>query len=149
MVGYDNISDDNFRLLVDFVATQLTEKIQESAVCESETFLKAYNRFQEDERECADYIYDPDDNEDMVALLKGGYKLREIASVCAESFRDDQFCYIIMNEERWFKRIEWFDVVNYILCYVRDIVTCAFLYRQVEEYRALFEEEIEPLIVKL
>lgn len=137
--------------MVESVAIQLNEKLQDLAVCESEHFLKAYNRFQEDERDCADYIYDPDNNEDMASLLKGGYSLREIAqdSLGEVWINEDQYCYIIMNDERKLERIGWFDVVNFIKFHMRDIVTCAFLYRQCKAYNELFEKEIEPLIVSL
>lgn len=54
-----------------------------------------------------------------------------------------------MDGERNLKRIGWFDVVDYIKFHMRDIVTCAFLYRQCDEYKELFEKEIEQLIVEL
>ena len=154
MVGFDNISNESFKSLVESVANQLNKKLQDLGVCESSRFLNAYNRFQADEHDYANYIYDPDNNEDMVALLKGGYSLREIEDTLGEVWVDeDQYCYIKINEdlseERNLKRFGWFDVVNFMKFHMRDIVTCAFLYRPCKEYEELFDYEIEPLIVNL
>lgn len=143
MVGYDNISDNNLRLLVDSVANKLIDKEYNNGFCECSHFLNAYNRFQEDERDCADYIYNVDNTEDVIALLRGGFGIRDIA------YNVDIAKYRIIENHKKLKCIGVLSLFDYIKIYMRDIVTCAFLYRQVEEYKVLFEKEIEPLIVSL
>lgn len=142
MVGYDNISNDNFKLLVDSVSNKLTEDlIKKDFFYEYSHILKAYNRFQEDERDSADYIYDTDNTEDSIALLRGGFSIREIKVADTQCVRIDHANTLVSVNMR--------KIHEYIKCYMRDIVTCAFLYGQVEEYKVLFEKEIEPLIVNL
>jgi len=143
MVGFENISDNNFRLLVDSVANKLIDKLRNNGFCEYSHILNAYNRFQEDERDCADYIYNVDNTEDVIALLRGGFGIRDIA------YNVDIAKYRIIENHKKIKCMGVLSLFDYIKCGMRDIVTCAFLYGQVEEYRVFFEKEIEPLIVEL
>lgn len=143
MVGYDNINDNNFRLLVDSVANKLIDKLSNNGFCEFSHFLNAYNCYQEEERDGADYIFDIDNTNDVIVLLEDGFSIRDIA--CDADIAKYR---IIENHEK-LKRIGVLSLFDYIKIYMRDIVTCAFLYGQVEEYKVLFEKEIEPLIVSL
>lgn len=48
--------------------------------------LRAYNRFQEDNRDGVDYIFNIYENEDLIAMLQGGINCETIAKMVSSGF---------------------------------------------------------------
>lgn len=56
------------------------------------TLLNAYNRYQEDERDGTDYIFDLTKVDDIICLIKGGYTLEDL-------YKKREFRYVTSHYE--------------------------------------------------
>ena len=106
-------------------------------------FLKAYNRWQEDEHNGVDYIFNNNNPDDLIDCIKGGLTADEIAE-------------FVNNIKGWANEIPNFlfgcnhkltplsksKIVNLIIDNLDDIVDCIIAYPWVEEYRAIYVEVV-------
>lgn len=106
-------------------------------------FLKAYNRWQEDEHNGVDYIFNINNPDDLIDCIKGGLTADEIAE-------------FVNNIKGWANEIPNFlfgcnhkltplsksKIVNLIIDNLDDIVDCIIAYPWVEEYRAIYVEVV-------
>lgn len=135
--------EDTFGSVLDHLVSEACKNIDGHDPIIRNTLLKAYNRYQEEERDCADYIYDSNNNEDMISLLKGGdFNIWDLsAKLC------DEFPYLLL---RWNKNeLESINVCrleNILKTNMREIMKCVILYAPyTEEYMNVYKAYIsEP-----
>lgn len=106
-------------------------------------FLKAYNRWQEDEHNGVDYIFNINNPDDLIDCIKGGLTADEIAN-------------FVNSIKGWANSIPNFlfgcnhnlqplcngDIYNLIYNNLDDIVDCIVAYPWVEEYRVIYVEVV-------
>ena len=105
--------------------------------------LKAYNRWQEDERDSVDYIFDMNNQDDMIACIKGGLTPIEIAKM-VEHRRDNpktSTTYFMFGPNRHEpKMLNIQPLDNQLLGSLDDILSYMIIYPYVEDYRDLYTE---------
>lgn len=111
-------------------------------------WLKAHNRYQEDECDGVDYIFDLRSPEDLIDCIKGGLTARELAALeftqfCGEDAPGTDYFLFGQNYGRP-KRLSRVQLCNFI--YSRyDCVLCKVMrYPHIEEYKKLYELYVLP-----
>lgn len=107
-------------------------------------FLKAYNRFQEDERDGADYIFNLNEKDDLMICIDGGLKLNDIVSLAQQ--KATYFMFGVNHTEPLpIKTME--QLASILYAHANEVVTYALAYvTRCEEYQALYEEYVTSRI---
>jgi len=148
---------DTFGSVLDYLVNEACKDFDGSAVTQNPTdyrkkrdmLLKAYNRYQDEERNCADHIYDSNNNEDMISLLKGGdFNIWDLSKKLY-----DEFPYLLVhwNAEKKENELESIDgcrLENIFKTNMREIMECVILYAPYTEdymnvYKAYISEVFE------
>lgn len=106
-------------------------------------FLKAYNRWQEDEHNGVDYIFNINNPDDLIDCIKGGLTADAIAEFVNDTkgwanetpnflFGCNYNLQPLSNEH----------ILNLIYNNLDDIVDCIVAYPWVEEYRVIYVEVV-------
>ena len=112
---------------------------------------KAYNDYQEGERDGVDYIFSLDNKEDLLACVKGGLTAREIAYLYNQSqIKTTPFFFFGCNYETP-QVIETLKEFDNILCdCVKDIVLNIIAYPYAyESYKGIYERYITDEIINV
>ena len=139
-----NSSMENFAQNANGVIKDMTERIGKAVnmVGSPDTIKKvlaAYNRYQEDERDGVDYIFDLTDKDDLKCLVEGGYTAEDIAGAYEKGKETGLFHFTggcnyaalrHVGTEKDLKRL--------LTAYLENIVPCVFIYPWIEEYKALW-----------
>lgn len=106
------------------------------------TLLNAFNRYQEDETDGVDYIFDADNKDDIVCCLNGGMTINELSRIMR--FRDNvSKCYYMYNcTYKIPKVLPKAEVKHIILSNLDEILDCVLKYPFVEEYRYIYTQYI-------
>ena len=109
-------------------------------------FLNAYNRFQEDERDGADYIFNINEKDDLMVCIDGGLKLNDIVSLAQQ--KATYFMYGVNHLKPLpIKTME--ELASILYACANEVVTYALAYvTRCEEYQALYEEYVTSRIEK-
>ena len=130
-----------FDRVIDFMEREACEDIISHDPEKRNLLLKAYNRYQEENCDCADYIYDSNNNEDMIALLKGGFSMWEIVKVLY-----DEFPYIVIKPkgDKYVLRSINGSTLEHILGNsMKEVMECVIVYAPYcEEYMEVYKEYI-------
>lgn len=106
-------------------------------------FLKAYNRWQEDEHNGVDYIFNINNPDDLIDCIKGGLTADEIAefvnSIKGWAYSIPNFLFGCNHKLQPLGKLK---IVNLIIDNLDDIVDCIIAYPWVEEYRAIYVEVV-------
>lgn len=116
----------------------------------TKTVLAAYNRFQEDERDGVDYLFDINNKDDVKCCLDGGLSVPDLAKAYfdyeARLFTPHFFFGVnhpkpsfIMGKEGLKKLLQ-----NYL----SDIIRYAFCYHNVAEYSVLLDRLISDYMIE-
>lgn len=135
----------NFENLVKTIATEIGKDMLISKKIESILlFLKAYNRFQEDERDGADYIFNLNEKDDLMICIDGGLKLNDIVSLAQQ--KATYFMFGVNHTEPLpIKTME--ELASILYAHANEVVTYALAYvTRCEEYQALYEEYVTSRI---
>lgn len=101
--------------------------------------LDVYNRYQENERDGVDYIFDLNKQEDLVTLVKSGMTYSDICYVKSNSIPQDNSVYIHFgcNYPEPINLTK--DVItNNIIDLLEDLIDNIVAYPWVEEYRKIY-----------
>ena len=138
----ENLADEMIAQIKKDVYEELSDTSRQVLIRE---LLNAYNRFQDDNRDCADYIYGLDNQDDLAACVKGGMTAKDIAYLYNESqVNTTQYFFInplykaISNEE---------SLVEYIMTWIYAIVINVLAYPEVKEYTLIYNRYVYDTIV--
>jgi hypothetical protein len=106
-------------------------------------FLKAYNRWQEDEHNGVDYIFNINNPDDLIDCIKGGLTADEIANF-VNSIRGwaNEIPNFLFGSNHHLQPLCNGDIYNLIYNSLDDIVDCIVAYPWVEEYRVIYVEVV-------
>lgn len=108
----------------------------------------AYNRWQEDERDGVDYIFDVEKPEDVICCLKGGLTIEQLHSILdAKETEGIQYFYFGVNHHGP-TLIPLSALISQLKANADEIVKYAIAYPSVNEYKAIYELFITEEIVK-
>lgn len=111
--------------------------------------LDVYNRYQEDERDGVDYIFDLNKQEDLVTLVKGGMTYSDICYVKSNSIPQGNsvFIHFGCNYPKPFNLTT--DVItNNIIDSLNELIDEIVAYPWVEEYRKVYTFFITNKIIE-
>lgn len=107
--------------------------------------LKAYNAYQENERNGVDYIFNANNVEDCKTLAKCGATLKEYHdAVMASEIESDYFFYGENHSQITFCSKK--QVVEQILSYIEDVVKHAMIQPYLDGYNQLFHNYISYVL---
>jgi len=107
--------------------------------------LKAYNRYQEDERDYADYIYNINDKDDLKCCIDGGLTAYDIVTIVGENpnamflFGANHDVPLVLSEQ---------EIDDAILAHLDDMLPCMLAYHEVDGYRELYDYLIANYIIE-
>ena len=108
----------------------------------------AYNRWQEDERDGVDYIFDVEKPEDVICCLKGGLTIEQLHSILdAKETEGIQYFYFGVNHHGP-TLVPLSALISQLKANADEIVKYAIAYPSVDEYKAIYELFITEEIVK-
>ena len=122
-------------VISEFIVSNLESELQRGGEAGDKAFkiaLEAYNRYQEDERDGVDYIFDLTNKEDLIAMIDGGLNAVEIHDMVN---RGQRFFLFGCNYE-YPEALNNHNVLDNIYNTADDITRHAFVYADVcKEYR--------------
>lgn len=102
------------------------------------TLLDAYNRYQENERDSVDYIFNLNKKDDVMVMLEGGLELNDLSYLL-----NGQKQYLLFGANHPLPtQLSKDDVKTAIFAHLYDIVQNVIAYPFIEEYRDIYEEFI-------
>lgn len=107
-------------------------------------FLKAYNRWQEDEHNGVDYIFNINNPDDLIDCIKGGLTADEIVNFVnnTKAWASEAPNYFLFGCNHKLQALSKGHIYNLIYNNLDDIVDCIIAYPWVEEYRAIYVEVV-------
>lgn len=107
-------------------------------------FLKAYNRWQEDEHNGVDYIFDINNPDDLIDCIKGGLTTNEIVNFVnnTKDWASETPSYFLFGCNHKLQAMSNGHILNLVYNNLDDIVDCIIAYPWVEEYRAIYVEVV-------
>ena len=105
--------------------------------------LRAYNRWQEDERDGVDYLFNLSNQDDLIACIKGGLSASEIANMVGR-IKDNPknmttfFMFGANHKEPKMFSIQPLD--NQLLGSLEEVLAYMLVYPYVEDYKDLYVE---------
>lgn len=112
--------------------------------------LNAYNRYQEDERDGVDYIFDINNGDDIKWCIDGGITAREISWVLNESEKTAKRTPYFMfgHNRKQPEMIEtWEGLKNYLANFLDSVLLCMLAYRNVDGYKQLYDHCISDYMI--
>ena len=110
------------------------------------TLFDAYNRYQEDERDSVDYMFNLENKDDIFACLNGGMTTNELQQLFSHKEKNG-VCYFMFGANYETPNIMTMQmVVNNIIGHLEDIVKCVIAYPFVKEYRVIYEHYVSEQI---
>lgn len=110
--------------------------------------LAAYNRWQEDERDGVDYLFNVTNSEDVICCLKGGLTMEQLRTMLNEYEANGiEYFYFGCNHPTP-TMVTLEKVISQLTANVDEIVKYAIAYPSVDEYKAIYELFITEEIVK-
>lgn len=106
-------------------------------------FLKAYNRWQEDEHNGVDYIFNINNPDDLIDCIKGGLTADEIANFVnnAKAWANET-PYFLFGCNHKLQPLSNGHILNLIYNNLDDIVDYIIAYPWVEEYRSVYTDVV-------
>lgn len=102
-------------------------------------WIAAHNRYQENECDCADYLYNLNNQDDLICCIKGGMTAQEVARLVNTTFwgEDKGSSYFRLGTQS--KRLSLNQAKNIVDSYVDEIMEDVLKYPYIEEYRPIYE----------
>ena len=102
------------------------------------TLLAAYNRYQEDERDGVDYIFNIEDKQDLMDCIKGGMTAQQLASLCVRCEKyDSKYFFFGVNHETP-EVIPKNGIKSLLLDEMEYFLYAVIGYPWIEEYRIIY-----------
>lgn len=100
--------------------------------------LSAYNTYCNEEKDGADYIFDLENKNDLISLIKGGMKTEDIVSLVG----DRKSRYIVINERHQYVPMRIDEVKSNIKMYAYEIMESVIYFPYIEEYKNVYQKII-------
>lgn len=112
--------------------------------------LKAYNRYQEDERDGVDYIFNINNPTDLITCIQGGLTAEEIANFHnkVKSWETPTPHFLFGCNHKEMKPMGRDNIIDAIVAVLDDIIDNIIAYPWVEEYRAVYTHYITNKIIE-
>ena len=112
-------------------------------------FLKAYNRYQSDERDGVDYIFNINNPNDLITCIQGGLTAEEIANFHnkVKSWETPTPHFLFGCNHKEMTPMGSDNIVDAIVAVLDDIIDNIIAYPWVEEYRAVYTHYITNKII--
>lgn len=113
--------------------------------------LKAYNRYQEDERDGVDYIFDINNQDDLITCIQGGLTAEEIVNFHnrVKSWMNPTPHFLFGCNHKEMKPMGRDNIIDAIVAVLGEIIDNIIAYPWVEEYRAVYTHYITNKIIKI
>ena len=121
--------------------TKESEKSFIALVNQDEHFnlvLSAYNTYCNEEKDGADYIFDLENKNDLIFLIKGGMKTEDIVSLVG----DRKSRYIVINERYQYVPMSIDRIKSNIKMYAYEIMESVIYFPYIEEYKNVYQKII-------
>ena len=113
-----------------------------------ELVLNAYNRYQEDERDGVDYLFNINDNGDLKCCIEGGLTASEIARLYDETTQGATPLFLFgVNYERPKHIMKWEEAKKILLGVIDDVVLYAIAFHAAKGYKAFFDHYIANYVL--
>lgn len=120
------------------ITTQIKYMINHPENYNLDMFLKAYNRWQEDEHNGVDYIFNINNPDDLIDCIKGGLTADEIGNF-VKVYVTPNFLFGCNHKLTPLSKTK---IVKLIIDNLDDIVDCIIAYPWVEEYRSIYTDVV-------
>lgn len=139
-----NVLADVFGTAIDYMVEEAIKDLNLD-VPKWQKLLKAYNRMEAEEHDYADYIYDGNNNKDVVGLLERNFSLIDIANVFC-----DETPFIVAEYYKGVYKLNSIDgatMINQLKSNMRDIMECVIEYAPYcEDYMEIYKEYVSNRI---
>lgn len=112
-------------------------------------FMKAYNRYQEDERDGSDYLFDITNKDDLKFLVEKELVDASVISEIVVGYREqNKEKFFFLKGKNEFSQVESFvNLTAFLKHFVEDVVTCALKYvARCKEYQDLYEHYLVGIL---
>lgn len=109
--------------------------------------LKAYNRFQEDEKDGADYIFDINNPNDLICCIRGGMTCKQISDLYAESQTKTTMFYFGVNYEQPLVIKDTYSLACNLVSYLAEMLPFVLAHHEVDGYKQLFDKYVSDFII--
>lgn len=111
--------------------------------------LKAYNRYQEDERDGVDYIFSINNQDDLITCVKGGLTAEEIYNFygAVEGWANPTPHFLFGCNHKEMTPMGSDNIVDAIVAVLDELLDKIIAYPWVEEYRAVYTHYISNKII--
>ena len=112
--------------------------------------LKAYNRYQEDERDGVDYIFNINNQADLISCIQGGLTAEEIVKFHnrVKSWVNPTPHFLFGCNHKEMKPMGSDNIVDAIVAVLDELIDNIIAYPWVEEYRAVYTHYITNKIIE-
>lgn len=112
--------------------------------------LKAYNRYQEDERDGVDYIFNINNQDDLITCIQGGLTAEEIVKFHnrVKSWVNPTPHFLFGCNHKEMKPMGSDNIVDAIVAVLDELIDNIIAYPWVEEYRAVYTHYITNKIIE-
>jgi hypothetical protein len=131
MKGFDTITKTE-------ITTRIKHMINHPEDYNLDMFLKAYNRWQEDEHNGVDYIFNINNPDDLIDCIKGGLTADEIGNF-VRVYVTPNFLFGCNHKLTPLSKTK---IIKLIIDNLDDIVDCIIAYPWVEEYRSIYTDVV-------
>lgn len=139
-----NVLTDVFGTAIDYMVEEAFKDLNLD-VPNWQKLLEAYNRMEADEHDYANYIYDGNNNKDVVSLLNRNFSLCDIANVFS-----DETPFIVVKYDNCVYKLIGIDgatMINNLKSNMRAIMECVIEYAPYcEEYMEIYKEYVSNKI---
>ena len=112
--------------------------------------LKAYNRYQEDERDGVDYIFNINNQDDLITCIQGGLTAEEIANFynSVKGWVNSTPFFLFGCNHKEMKPMDRNNIIDAIVAVLDELIDNIIAYPWVEEYRAVYTHYITNKIIE-
>ena len=137
---------ENFTAIQNLLVTRIANDLHNDTNGVLDMVLNAYNRYQEDERDGVDYIFDIRKGEDLKCCIDGGMTAHDISRIneeCTSTAKSTPYFMFGANHETA-EVIPTWEQLKQVLCVsLHEVISCVLMYvTRCTEYQALYEHYI-------
>lgn len=112
--------------------------------------LKAYNRYQEDERDGVDYIFNITNQNDLITCVKGGLTAEDIYNFygAVQGWANSTQHFLFGHNHKAMVPMDRLNIINAIVAVLDELIDKIIAYPWVEEYRAVYTHYITNEIIE-
>lgn len=135
-----------FSTTIDYLIQMVADKLVRGQ--RFDLLLAAYNRWQEDERGGADYLFNIEKPEDVICCLQGGLTIKQLHSLLDVNENDGLSHFYFGVNHSTPTMVTTKQLVSILTTNADEIIKYAIAYPSVDEYKAIYELFITEEIIK-